>query len=84
MSKYTEKAAAYRANPEAMGKVHYNCAQAVVTAFAEDLHYDEEAAYRTSAAFGGGDRRCVSVRRHPRRALHRDRTAHNGRLSVQA
>ena len=56
MSKYTEKAAAYRANPEAMGKVHYNCAQAVVTAFAEDLHYNEEAAYRTSAAFGGGMR----------------------------
>lgn len=56
MSRYTEKALRYRANPEAMGKTHYNCAQAVITAFAEDLHYDEESAYKTAAAFGGGMR----------------------------
>ena len=56
MSKYTEKAMLYRNNPESKGKTHYNCAQAVVTVFAEDLHYDEEAAYRTAAAFGGGMR----------------------------
>ena len=56
MSKYTEKAMKYRTNPEAMGKSHYNCAQAVVTVFAEDLHYDEEAAFKSAAAFGGGMR----------------------------
>ena len=56
MSKYTEKAMKYRTNPEAMEKSHYNCAQAVVTVFAEDLHYDEEAAFKSAAAFGGGMR----------------------------
>ena len=56
MSKYTEKAMKYRINPEAMGKAHYNCAQAVVTAFAHDLHYDEDAAFKTAGAFGGGMR----------------------------
>ena len=56
MSKYTDKAIAYRTEPETMGKTHYNCAQAVVTAFADDLHYDEEISYQTAAAFGGGMR----------------------------
>lgn len=56
MSKYTEKAIKYRTNPESMGKTHYNCAQAVVAVFADDLHYDEEAAFKCAAAFGGGMR----------------------------
>ena len=56
MSKFTEKAMKYRTNPESMGKTHYNCAQAVVAVFADDLHYNEEAAFKSAASFGGGMR----------------------------
>lgn len=35
-------------------KSGYNCAQSVVVAFAEDLHFDRNAALSTAVGFGGG------------------------------
>ncbi len=52
MSKYTDKAKQLRA----MTVPHYNCAQAVIVPFAEDLDIDEELLMRMAANFGGGMR----------------------------
>ena len=52
MSKYTEKARQVRERTD----VHYNCAQGVLAAFAEDLGIDEETAFRMGAHFGSGMR----------------------------
>ena len=37
--------------------MHYNCCQAVLIPFAEELGMDHETAYRLAAHFGGGMRR---------------------------
>ncbi|BBF43541.1 hypothetical protein lbkm_2229 [Lachnospiraceae bacterium KM106-2] len=50
MSKYFERAKELRA----MTDIHYNCAQAVLVPFAEDLGISEEAAFRVAANFGRG------------------------------
>ena len=50
MGKNLEKAVALRNDPE----VHYNCAQAVVCAFAQDCGITEEQAKAVGANFGSG------------------------------
>jgi C_GCAxxG_C_C family probable redox protein len=50
MSKYLDKAKELRNDPV----MHYNCAQAVVLAFSEDLGIDEETLMKLTANFGGG------------------------------
>jgi C_GCAxxG_C_C family probable redox protein len=50
MGKYLEKAKVLRKDPNA----HYNCAQAVMGAFAPDAGLSMEDACRVSANFGGG------------------------------
>ena len=50
MSKYVEKAREVRAITD----VHYNCAQAVLAPFAEELGVDPDILFRMSANFGGG------------------------------
>lgn len=52
MSKYREKAAAARSRTD----VHFNCAQGVLAAFAEELGIDEDTAFRVGANFGSGMR----------------------------
>ena len=52
MSKEMEKARAIREDTDR----HYNCAQAVVCAFAEKAGIDEEKAYQLTAHFGSGMR----------------------------
>lgn len=53
MSKHLEKAKELRAATA----VHYNCAQAVIVSFAEDVGITEEAAMRVAANFGSGMKR---------------------------
>ena len=53
MSKYTDKAKSLRADQA----VHYNCAQAVLLAFASKFGLDEQAAFRLTANFGSGMKR---------------------------
>jgi len=50
MSKYVDRARELRALTE----VRYNCAQAVLVPFAEEIGLDPETAFRVSANFGGG------------------------------
>lgn len=50
MSKYYDKAEQLRAIKEP----HYNCAQAVLIPFAEEIGMSEEAANRVAANFGAG------------------------------
>lgn len=50
MSKFSEKAKELRAIQEP----HYNCAQAVLIPFAEEIGISEEAANRVAANFGAG------------------------------
>lgn len=52
MSKYTEKARQVRERTD----IHYNCAQGVLAAFAEDLGIDEDLVFRSGTYFGGGMR----------------------------
>lgn len=54
MSKYTDLAMERRSHFGPDGRPAYNCAQAVVTVFAEDAGYDEEAAMRAASYFRGG------------------------------
>lgn len=54
MSKYIDKAMALRQALSADGKPVYNCCQAVVSAFAEDVGYDEAAAIRAATYFRSG------------------------------
>ena len=54
MSKYTELAAKRRALIGPDGRPLYNCAQAVVSVFARDAGYDEEAAVKAATYFRGG------------------------------
>ncbi len=50
MSKFVEKAKELRAITE----IHYNCAQAVIVPFAEEVGITPEQAYRVAANFGAG------------------------------
>ena len=50
MGKYLEKAKELRNDPN----LHYNCAQAVLCAFAPDLGLTHEQAFAVSANFGSG------------------------------
>lgn len=50
---HQERAKELHATPEP----HYNCCQAVLLPFAEELGVDQGAAYRLGAQFGGGMRR---------------------------
>lgn len=52
MSKYLDKAREVRSRTD----VHYNCAQGVLAAFAEELGIDEDTAFRVGANFGSGMR----------------------------
>ncbi len=52
MSKYSEKARRMRDRTD----IHYNCAQGVLAAFAEDLGVDEQTAFLMGANFGSGMR----------------------------
>ena len=52
MSKYLDRAREVRAIKE----VHYNCAQAVLVAFADVLGTDEDTLFRAGANFGKGMR----------------------------
>ena len=54
MSKYTDLAMERRSHFGPDGRPAYNCAQAVVSVFAEDAGYDEEAAMRAASYFRGG------------------------------
>ncbi|MBQ9196098.1 MAG: C_GCAxxG_C_C family protein [Clostridia bacterium] len=54
MSKYTDLAMERRGRFGPDGRPAYNCAQAVVTVFAGDAGYDEEAAMRAATYFRGG------------------------------
>ena len=54
MSKYTDLAMERRSHIGPDGKPVYNCAQAVVSVFAQDVGYDEEAALKTAKFFRGG------------------------------
>ncbi|MDO4343818.1 MAG: C-GCAxxG-C-C family protein [Eubacteriales bacterium] len=53
MSKYLERAKELRGNTE----IHYNCAQAVLLPFAEDMGMSEETAMKIASNFGAGMRR---------------------------
>lgn len=50
MSKYVERVRQLRADPS----VHYNCAQSVTLAFADECGISEEKARQVSALFGSG------------------------------
>ncbi len=52
MGLYTEKAGELRNHPT----VHYNCAQAVLVAFADKMGYTEEQAFQLGAHLGAGMR----------------------------
>ena len=54
MSKYTDLVMERRSHIGPDGKPLWNCAQAVVTAFAHDAGYDEEAAMKAATYFRGG------------------------------
>lgn len=54
MSKYTDMAMERRSQFTPEGRPAWNCCQAVVTVFAEDAGYDEEAAMRAATFFRGG------------------------------
>ena len=54
MSKYTDMAMERRSQFTPEGRPAWNCCQAVVTVFAEDARYDEEAAMRAATFFRGG------------------------------
>ena len=54
MSKYTEAARQRRTLFTPDGRPQYNCCQAVVSVFAEDLGYDEAACMRAATYFRGG------------------------------
>ena len=54
MSKYTDLAMARRALIGPDGRPAYNCAQAVVSVFAQDAGYAEDAALKAAAFFRGG------------------------------
>lgn len=54
MSKYTDMAMDRREMISADGRPVYNCCQAAVSVFAQDLGYDEEACLKTATFFRGG------------------------------
>lgn len=54
MSKYTDLALERRGQFTEDGRPCYNCCQAVVSVFAEDLHYSEEECMRAATYFRGG------------------------------
>ena len=54
MSKYTDLAMERRSHIGPEGRPVYNCAQAVVSVFAGDAGYDEDAALRAATYFRGG------------------------------
>ena len=54
MSKYTDLAMERRSHIGPEGRPVYNCAQAVVSVFAGDAGYDEDAALRAATFFRGG------------------------------
>ena len=54
MSKYTDLAMERRTHIGQDGRPLYNCAQAVVSVFARDAGYDEDAALRAATYFRGG------------------------------
>ena len=54
MSKYTDLALERRSHFTPEGKPRYNCAQAVVSVFAEDAGYEEAACMKAATYFRGG------------------------------
>ena len=54
MSKYTELAMKRRSHFAPDGKPVFNCCQSVVSVFAEDAGYDEEACKKAATYFRGG------------------------------
>ena len=54
MSKYTDLAMERRSQFTPEGRPVWNCCQAVVTVFAEDVGYDEDTAMRAATFFRGG------------------------------
>ena len=54
MSKHIDKAKELRSQFKPDGKPMYNCAQAVLCPFADDIGVDEQMLYKTAAHFGGG------------------------------
>ena len=54
MSKYTELAMERRSHFAPDGKPVFNCCQSVVSVFAEDAGYDEEACMKAATYFRGG------------------------------
>ncbi len=54
MSKYTDLAMERRARMTLEGRPAWNCCQAVVSVFAEDAGYDEEACMKAATYFRGG------------------------------
>ena len=54
MSKYTDLAMERRSQLTTEGKPAWNCCQAVVSVFAEDAGYDEEASMKAATYFRGG------------------------------
>ncbi len=54
MSKYTDLAMERRSRFTPEGRPVWNCCQAVVSVFAEDVGYDEEACMKAAAFFRGG------------------------------
>ena len=54
MSKYTDLAQERRSRLTPEGRPEYNCAQAVVSVFAEDVGYDEAACVKAATYFRGG------------------------------
>ena len=54
MTDYTEAVMARRALLRPDGRPVYNCCQAVVSVFAQDLGYDEEKSLKAAALFRGG------------------------------
>jgi C_GCAxxG_C_C family probable redox protein len=54
MSKYTDLAMERRSQFTPEGRPAWNCCQAVVTAFAQDAGFDEEASMKAATYFRGG------------------------------
>ena len=54
MSKYTDLAMERRSRMNPDGKPAWNCCQAVVSVFAQDAGYDEEACMKAATYFRGG------------------------------
>lgn len=54
MSKYTDLAMERRSRLTPEGRPAWNCCQAVVTVFAQDAGYDEEAGMKAATYFRGG------------------------------